>query len=854
MNAPPNDDSSPDFADRLDNALAALWRGDGGQFDDLVDPNGPTGPRIGEVFEGGASEHAAQVLGPFAEPTVTGYEIQERIAQGGMGVVYKARQLFTKRVVALKVMLAGSSASQAARRRFRREVELTARFQHPGIVRVLEGGETCAGQPYYAMDYVAGVPLKDWIAATNPDARTIATLFLELCDGVDYAHRHDVVHSDLKPGNVLIDNDGEPHILDFGLARALDGGLSEDGLSSHDSPGGTLPYLSPEQATGTPEDIDARTDVWALGTMLFEALTGQLPFSPAESRLELRQRICYDSPRSPSLLSDNVDRGLEAVILKALAKEKADRYQSAREMGEDLQRYLTGEPISAVRGSIAYLLRKKLARHQPGGALVVWIMGVAYLLRKRLARHRGGWALVAVGLLVVFGIVFTAKRAQYHDLLDARRTVLRLQSDQEAGCPYPWSLEEAGKRHPELPELWLARAQHRFRSRKEREKIGDSGKVDTAIGILETAVASYPSSQWAYHFLLAEIYHHMGNRAKAEHFENAAEAEYPHHTSEGRYLRSFTTLEPGDVRLFARAALDLDPKHALAWERLARACKQIGALDCAIKGAREAILWGGDDYERRIFLGNLFTLASRYSEAVEQSTRAIAIAPANITLVHAYKARGTARLCLGDYDEAIEDYGKVAEMAKLGTMPCPWSRYYRATALWIEGRRAEAAVDYELVRSKEKTSALYADARLFLLLNEEARFLNMQGRWVEAHKARSQASDALERGLGDSALGTWQHKVFKCLAGELTPQELVKAADQRNEAQVCESYYYAAEMCLLNRLTEQARAWFQKCKETKLIFDPNAWELVPMNEYHLAVWRLRQLTEESEASPGKDGG
>jgi serine/threonine protein kinase len=282
-------------------------------------------------------------------PTIPGYELLEEIGRGGMGVVYKARQVTTKRIVAVKVMLAGPFASEAARRRFAREVELAARLDHSGVVRVLESG-TVAGQPYYAMDYVAGVRLDRYLGETVPAVREILALYVRICETVESAHARGVIHRDLKPANVLIDHNRQPHILDFGLAKAIDlaGADQPSYYTTLSSPGqvmGTLAYLSPEQVGGPPAEVDARTDVYALGVMLYEALTGQLPIDPKGRPSEVLQRILEAAPLSPARLSSRVDTELETIVLKCLAKQKPQRYGSARELAADVQRYLAGEPI-----------------------------------------------------------------------------------------------------------------------------------------------------------------------------------------------------------------------------------------------------------------------------------------------------------------------------------------------------------------------------------------------------------------------------------------------------------------------------------------------------------------------------
>ncbi|UCC31400.1 MAG: serine/threonine protein kinase, partial [Phycisphaerales bacterium] len=476
MKAPCEQDIPPDLADHVDSALEALWRGNSGPFERLLDSDEVTRLPIGELLEDVATEQARRTVGLPGESEIAGYEVISEIGRGGMGVVYEALQTSTKRTVALKVMLAGPFASRAGRRRFQREVELTARLQHPGIVRVLESGETSTGQPYYAMDYVRGVPLAEWLGAEQPDVRATLGLFIELCEAVHDAHRHGVIHRDLKPGNVLVDAEGRPHILDFGLARATDRAPADENLTAYVSlPGqvlGTLRYLSPEQAAGTSEQIDERADVYALGVMLFEALTGSLPYDTTGRPSDVARRILEEPVAFPSAVSNRVDGELETIILKALAKEKARRYQSAQKMGEDLRRYLAGEPVLAKRPSTVYALRKKLTRHRAGSLLAL--------------------AVIVAGV----GVLGTTVWVRHDRLAEARSRALGYQRTLETGDP----TEVLGRAsnvydlYPDVPEVRLLWAQTQFRlGLREAEEDWCGRAISTLKDGLED-----DSSSWLY--------------------------------------------------------------------------------------------------------------------------------------------------------------------------------------------------------------------------------------------------------------------------------------------------------------------------------------------------------------------
>jgi ABC-type amino acid transport substrate-binding protein len=259
-----------------------------------------------------------------------------------MGVVYKARHRALKRVVALKMVLAGAHAGPTERARFQREAEAAAHLQHPNIVHLHEVGEQ-GGCPYLAMEFVGGGSLADRLLAGHLRAAEAARLAEALARAVQYAHERGVVHRDLKPGNVLLTEDGAPKITDFGLAKLLGG---DAGQTATGAVLGTPGYMAPEQAAGQTKAVGPAVDVYALGAILYESLTGRPPFR-TDTSLGTLLEVMRREPHRPRSLNPAVPRDLETICLKAMAKEPHRRYASARELAEDLARFADGRPIRA---------------------------------------------------------------------------------------------------------------------------------------------------------------------------------------------------------------------------------------------------------------------------------------------------------------------------------------------------------------------------------------------------------------------------------------------------------------------------------------------------------------------------
>ena len=323
------------------------------------------------------------------------YKLLEKIGEGGFGVVYRAEQREpVRRHVAVKVIKLGMDTKSIIAR-FEAERQALALMDHPNIARVLDGGATATGRPFFVMELVRGVRITDYCEANQLSLQERLTLFIQLCHAIQHAHQKGIIHRDLKPSNVLVTvQDGKPvpKVIDFGVAKAIEEPLTEKTvLTNFHAFIGTPAYTSPEQAEMTGSDVDTRSDIYSLGVLLYELLTGVTPFDAKEltqSGLDgMRRTINEVEPPRPSTRmrravagspadphTIHVDRDLDWVVMKCLEKDRTRRYDTALELAADLQRYIDQEPVLARPQSTAYRLRKALRRHRAAFAAAAAIL------------------------------------------------------------------------------------------------------------------------------------------------------------------------------------------------------------------------------------------------------------------------------------------------------------------------------------------------------------------------------------------------------------------------------------------------------------------------------------------------
>ena len=329
------------------------------------------------IFEPARSEPPALAAPPAPGGFVPGvtplpasfddYELLEEVGRGGMGIVYRARQKSLDRIVAVKMLLRRDLATAADLARFRSEAVAAARLDHPGIVSIFEVGE-CGGHPFYSMRFIEGTTLAKRLAAGDVPTREAATILARVAEAVDAAHRGGVLHRDLKPSNILIDAAGKPHVSDFGLAKRIE---ADQDVTHTGAILGTPCYMSPEQAAGSRGDVGPPSDVWSLGAILYQTLTGRPPFQAANP-MDTLLAVLESDPPVPRSFDPGVNRDLEMIALKSLQKPQDLRYASAAALAADLRAFLAGEPVAARSGGLTEIVARLFRETHHATVLENW--------------------------------------------------------------------------------------------------------------------------------------------------------------------------------------------------------------------------------------------------------------------------------------------------------------------------------------------------------------------------------------------------------------------------------------------------------------------------------------------------
>ena len=352
----------PDLAAELRSLWGAMLLADGlgGELGDIADAAiAHTSDALAVAKREGSGEVSPREWGD--------YDLLEELGRGGMGVVYKARHRGLDRIVALKVLRHGDSAHAVELVRFRQEAQSAARLDHPNVVPVYEVGER-DGQPFFTMQYVPGETLADRLADGPLPAREAARLLLPVCDAIHVAHQQGVLHRDLKPSNILIDAAGRPMVTDFGLAKRVEEGNS---LTHTGAILGTPTHMAPEQAAGSRGQVGPTTDVYSLGTILYQMLTGRPPFQ-GSSPMETVLMVLEQDPLPPRLINPRANRALEIIALKCLQKPLELRYTSAGALADDLRAFLADEPIAAQSGLFGQVMARWLGETHHATVLENW--------------------------------------------------------------------------------------------------------------------------------------------------------------------------------------------------------------------------------------------------------------------------------------------------------------------------------------------------------------------------------------------------------------------------------------------------------------------------------------------------
>ncbi|MEQ8770027.1 MAG: tetratricopeptide repeat-containing serine/threonine-protein kinase [Phycisphaerales bacterium] len=642
---------------------------------------------IGSSLESPPLVSAGAIDRARPSPEINGFTILRRIGAGGMGIVFEADQQSPRRRVALKLIRSGL-LSENLLRRFALESEALGRLQHPGIAQIFEAGTSETGEPYFAMEFVEGKTLIDYAREHGLDRRERLELFAEVCDAVQHAHQKGVVHRDLKPSNILVNAAGEPKVLDFGVARLIDDEMSPASIATQAGQlVGTIAYMSPEQAAGDADRIDTRADVYSLGVILYELLSGRLPVDvDGTPLLEALNRVRQHEPARLGSFDTRCRGDVETIVGKALAKEPEHRYGSAAELAEDIRRHLNDQPINARPPTASYHFRKFARRNK---TLVA------------------ASAIVCLTVLGALGVVSFA--------LDEAVTQRAIADEQRAEARAQAAITTEVSRFMHLDLLSA------IVPGKEGADVTVREVVDTAAAEVDASFPERPEISGAVHATLGNIYNAIGSYPEAER----------------ELLLGVDQLEAS-----------LGPGHELsvfARDDLGSLYRTMGRLDdarvhieAAIEHAEEAF---GPDDERTlsavIGLSDLEREAARFDEAIAALERVRDAVPEDHDLaVAARNALGGVYFETRQYNKAEPLYREMYEhrlKTRGESHPLTLAALNNvAAALEGLGRYDEAEPMYRKILDAEEEALGVGHPETLVTKHNLAFLLESMGRYEEA--------------------------------------------------------------------------------------------------------------------------
>ncbi len=651
------------------------------------------------------------------------YEVLKELARGGMGVVYRVRDPKLGRDVALKMMIGGAWTGEQAQKRFLREAHILAELSHPGIIPIHDIGIQ-DGSPYYTMDLVEGETLIDFVRQRGLTLRQKLGLFMLVCEAMHYAHMKGVIHRDLKPANILVTQTGRPVILDFGLARDAVEGASLMTMSG--AVMGTPAYMAPEQAQGRTRDIDVRTDVYALGVILYEMVTGEVPFQAEDSYALMKAVVEQDVPLPSTRVRMAPD--LEAVILKALRKESAHRYASAHALAEDVRKFLAGRAVEAHPDTAVYRMQKWVSRHRElavsvAGGLVLLVVFGSFSIWRLLVKER-------VAVLQREEAVKAKEAAQ----ADQNRAVVAEQqarTERDRALAAERRAVEALRKAQEEAALRQQAESARQAEAALRERRGEAERLrsaserlvhpEDALKLCEQALAIDPDYAQLHH-RRGQLLQGMGRPGDALAAYDRALALDPSlaqaHCNRGGVLASQG--KPEEALAACDQAIGIDPTYLQAWRLRGEVLQAQGRLPEALEAFDRAL--AGDPDQAGIHLRRAGALLAqgKPEEALKAYERALALEPG---LDEAQWGRGLLLQSLEKWEETIPVFEAIVK--KDPRHAKAWDAL--GLALQKKGKLVEAlkAFDHAVEVDPAFTQAHY----------NRGLFLQGQRRLDEAHRA-----------------------------------------------------------------------------------------------------------------------